>query len=253
MRITILGSGTSQGVPVIGCKCPVCQSSDERDKRLRCSILLELNGKNYVIDSGPDFRQQMLANKVDALEGLLFTHEHKDHIAGMDDIRAYNFLQKKPMNIYCSEEVLVALAREFYYVFNGDNYPGIPKVDVHIIKNEPFALEGRSIVPIQAMHYNMPIFGYRFNDFVYLTDAKTINAEERDKMRGAKVLIINALRYQEHISHFNLDEALALIEDVKPEMTYLTHISHLFDTHENILKQLPANVSVAYDGLSFEI
>jgi phosphoribosyl 1,2-cyclic phosphate phosphodiesterase len=214
---------------------------------------MEIDGLNYVIDSGPDFRQQMLTYGVDTLEGLLFTHEHKDHVAGMDDIRAYNFLQKKPMSIYCSKDVLVALTREFSYVFNGDNYPGIPKVDVNIIENKPFKLETVDITPILVMHYKMPVFGFRVKNFVYVTDAKTIASKERDKMRGADILVINALRYQEHISHFNLDEALALIQDVQPKQAYLTHISHLFDTHQRISEQLPPNVHVAYDGLTFEL
>lgn len=253
MKVRILGSGTSQGVPVIGCKCDVCQSTDERDKRLRCSVLFELGGKNYVIDSGPDFRQQMLKWEIDRLEGILYTHEHKDHIAGMDDIRAYNFLQKKPMNLYCSHDVEQALRREFYYVFAEDSYPGIPKVHLKRIINEPFDLDGNQIIPILVYHYLMPVFGFRINDFVYVTDAKTIEKEERDKIRHAKILVINALRKEEHISHLNLEMALELIADVKPEKAYLTHISHLFDTHENIEKMLPENVFVAYDGLEFTL
>lgn len=253
MLITILGSGTSQGVPVIGCKCAVCLSSDEKDTRLRSSVLITIDQKNYVIDTGPDFRQQMLKNKVDTLEAILYTHEHKDHISGMDDIRAYNFLQKKPMELFCSRAVEQALRREYYYVFAEDSYPGIPKVNLNRVVNEPFQLAGFTVNPILVYHYKMPVFGYRINDFVYVTDAKTIAPEEREKMKGAKVLIINALRRQEHISHLNLTEALDLIEDIQPEMTYLTHISHLFDTHKDIEAELPNNVRVAYDGLTIEL
>ena len=253
MLITILGSGTSQGVPVIGCKCSVCQSSDIKDVRLRSAVLITIEDKNYVIDTGPDFRQQMLNNKVDSLEAILYTHEHKDHISGMDDVRAYNFLQKKPMELFCSHDVEQALRREYYYVFAEDSYPGIPKVNLNRVVNEPFELGGFSVNPILVYHYKMPVFGYRIGGFVYVTDAKTISSEERDKMRGAKVLVINALRRQEHISHLNLTEALDLIEDIQPEMTYLTHISHLFDTHKNIEAELPDNVRVCYDGLTFEV
>lgn len=253
MIISILGSGTSQGVPVIGCKCPVCVSNDIRDKRLRSSILFTIDRKNYVIDSGPDFRQQMLKHNVDSLEAVIYTHEHKDHIAGMDDVRAYNFLQKKPMDLYCSNDVEEALKREYSYVFAKNTYPGIPKVNVHRVFNESFKIDDFEVQPILVYHYKMPVFGYRINDLVYVTDAKTISPDERDKMRGAKILIINALRRQEHISHLNLEEALDLIADVKPEKTYLTHISHLFDTHENIESELPSGVHVAYDGLTIEL
>lgn len=253
MRITILGSGTSQGVPVIGCKCPICLSEDPKDKRLRCSVLIEFEGKNYVIDSGPDFRQQMLTHQVDQLSAIIYTHEHKDHIAGMDDVRAYNFLQNEPMEIYCTHAVLEALHREFSYVFNRDDYPGIPKVNVNLIENQPFQIDGMNVTPIEVMHYKMPVFGYRIGDFVYVTDAKSISQDEKEKMKNAKVLVLNALRYQEHISHFNLDEALELILELKPEKAFLTHISHLFDSHEKIEAQLPSNVFAAYDGLTFEI
>lgn len=252
-RVTLLGTGTSQGVPVIACNCVVCNSDDARDNRLRCSVLITNQGKNYVIDTGPDFRQQMLRQNVQSLEAVLFTHEHKDHIAGMDDVRAFNFKQQKDMDIYCSGDVENALRREFHYVFNSDNYPGIPKVLLHLIDKEPFELDGMKVIPIEVLHYKLPVLGFRIGDFAYITDAKTVSTEERLKLRGTKILIVNALRKEAHISHFNLEEALAFIEDIAPEQAYLTHISHLFGTHEEIEKSLPLNVRVAYDGLELNM
>lgn len=254
MNIKILGSGTSQGVPVITCECHVCNSPDAKDNRLRSSILIKVAGENYVVDAGPDFRQQMLREKVKSLRAVLFTHEHKDHIAGLDDVRAFNYKEGRDMEIFCSSAVEIALKREFHYVFSGDKYPGIPSLNLNIIKNQPFKLKnGVSVLPIQLMHYKMPVFGFRIGDFTYITDAKTIAPEERDKVRGSKILIVNALHQSPHISHFNLEEALAFIADVKPEKAYLTHISHLFGTHSEIEKLLPSNVFAAFDGLEFDI
>jgi len=249
-KVTFLGTGTSQGVPVIACNCQVCQSLDLRDKRLRCSILIEYAGKNYVIDSGPDFRQQMLRANVQSLEALLFTHEHKDHVAGMDDVRAFNFKQKRDMEVYCSDGVEAALRREFYYVFAANKYPGVPSVNLnHIDKRNSFTINEMKVVPVEVMHYKMPVLGFRIDDFTYITDAKTVIEEERAKIRGTKVLVVNALRHEEHLSHFNLEEALDFINDINPEIAYLTHISHLFGKHEDIESKLPDNVRVAYDGL----
>ena len=253
LKVTFLGTGTSQGVPVIACDCKVCKSSDSKDKRLRSSVLFTVDGENYVIDSGPDFRQQMLREKIQSLKALLFTHEYKDHIAGMDDIRAFNFKDKRDMDVYCSLAVEEALRREFHYVFVDYNYGGVPKVKLNRIENKSFNLNGIVINPIQVMHYKMPVFGFRIGNFTYITDAKTVSPEEREKIRGSEVLVINGLRREEHIAHFNLKEALAFIEDVKPEKTYLTHISHLFDTHEAIEAELPANVFVAYDGMTIDL
>lgn len=252
-NITFLGTGTSQGVPVIACNCAVCLSENSKDKRLRCSVLVEYNGKNYVIDSGPDFRQQMLRANVQSLEALIFTHEHKDHVAGMDDVRAFNFKQKKDMEIYCSAAVEKALRREFYYVFEANKYPGVPAVNLNRIEKEPFQINDLNVVPIEVMHYKMPVQAFRINDFTYITDAKTVTKKERAKIRGTKVLVVNALRREEHISHFNLEQALAFIKDINPEKAYLTHISHLFGTHEDIEKELPKNVFVAFDGLRIEM
>ncbi|MNJ84401.1 Phosphoribosyl 1,2-cyclic phosphodiesterase [compost metagenome] len=248
--VTVLGSGTSQGVPVIACGCHVCTSQKKEDNRLRCSVLLEIGGRNFVIDAGPDFRQQMLKFQVKTLEAVLFTHEHKDHMAGLDDVRAFNFIEKRDMDIYCSKAVEEALRREYHYAFSDDKYPGIPQLNIINIENKPFNLSGDiPIVPVEVMHYFMPVFGFRIGDFAYITDAKTVSPEEVEKLKGVKVLIINALRKEPHISHFNLEEALAFINEVKPEKAYLTHISHMFGTHEEIEKELPENVFAAYDGL----
>ncbi|MDG1840998.1 MAG: MBL fold metallo-hydrolase [Crocinitomicaceae bacterium] len=250
MKITILGSGTSQGVPVIACKCKVCLSDAPKDKRLRASILIEINNKTLIIDTGPDFRQQMLTNHINDLDAVLFTHEHKDHVAGLDDIKAFNFLQKKPMEVYCSNRVKEQLNREFHYFFAEKKYPGAPSINLNLIDNNPFILfESIEIIPIEVLHYKLPVFGFRINDFTYITDAKTITEKERKKIIGTKILIINCLRIQQHISHFNLDEALNFIKFIKPQKAYLTHISHLFGTHNEIEKMLPENVLVAYDSL----
>lgn len=251
LKITVLGTGTSQGVPVIACDCDVCTSVDPKDKRLRSSIMVTINDENYVIDTGPDFRQQMLRNDVKSLRAILYTHEHKDHLAGMDDVRAFNYVEKRDMEIFCAERVEEALIREFYYVFESVKYPGVPAVNINRIYNEPFKLpNGYEVIPIEALHYKMPVFGYRFGDFTYITDAKTIKDEELEKVKGTKVLMINALRIREHISHFNLEEALELIDRIKPEKAYLTHISHLFAKHSEIDEMLPSNVFPAYDGMT---
>lgn len=253
--ITVLGSGTSQGVPVIACSCHVCSSNDVKDKRLRCSIHLSLDEWSYVIDTGPDFRQQMLREQIVRLDGVIFTHEHKDHVAGLDDVRAFNFSQKMDMPIYCTEQVEVALRREFHYAFSEERYPGTPSLELRrISKENSFMLNGSILVePIEALHYKMPVLGFRIGDFTYITDAKTFEPKELDKVRGTKVLFINALRITEHLSHFNLEEALAFIREIQPERSYLTHISHLFGTQSEIEKLLPDGVYVAWDGMKLEI
>lgn len=254
MKITILGSGTSQGVPVIACECAICASTDPLDKRLRASILISDKGQNFVIDTGPDFRQQMLRAHVKSLRAIIYTHEHKDHLAGMDDVRAFNYREERDMEIFCTERVEKALKQEFHYVFSNDKYPGIPTVNLNRIENKSFQLpDGPMITPIEVMHYKMPVFGYRINDFTYITDAKTISPIEIEKVKGTKILIVNALHRSEHISHFNLEEALAFIAIIQPEKAYLTHISHLFGKHQEIEESLPENVFVAYDGLEIEL
>ena len=254
MKITILGTGTSQGIPVIACECHVCTSGDPRDKRLRCSILIEAEKGNYVIDTGPDFRQQMLRAKVKSLNGVIFTHEHKDHVAGLDDVRAFNHKQSRAMEIYCTREVETALKREFHYVFDREDYPGIPKLNINVLDGQPFSLpDGTSFTPVYVLHYKMPVLGFRIKDFVYITDAKTVAEEERAKIRGCDILVINCLHEFPHIAHFNLEEALDFIRDIGPKTTYLTHISHYFGTHEEILRKLPENVYPAFDGQELEI
>ena len=253
MKIRILGSGTSQGVPVIACSCKVCASDNPKDKRLRCSILLTIDDKNYVIDTGPDFRQQMLRADVQSMEAVIYTHEHKDHIAGMDDIRAFNFKQKKDMEIYCNAAVEEALRREFHYVFFENTYPGIPRVHLNRIDNNPFEINKINFIPIEVMHYKMPVFGFRIGDFAYITDAKTVSSEEKKKLKGVKVLIVNALRIEEHISHFNLEQALNFIAEIQPEQAYLTHISHLMGTQYEVERILPPNVKIAYDEMEILI
>jgi phosphoribosyl 1,2-cyclic phosphate phosphodiesterase len=255
LKVEFLGTGTSQGVPVIGCKCSVCLSENLKDKRLRTSIAIKYKDTQIVIDSGPDFRQQILRSSIRNLDALLFTHEHKDHIAGMDDIRAFNYLNKKPVDIFCTKGVLESLSREFHYVFDKSfQYPGIPKVKVNLIKKETiFNVAEMQVTPIEVMHYKLPVLGFRIIDFTYITDANFISKEEMLKIKGTEVLVINALRKEKHISHFNLDEALALIALINPKMAYLTHLSHLMGEHDEIEKILPANVKIAYDGLEIEL
>ncbi len=253
MRITFLGTGTSQGVPLIACECEVCKSSDTRNKRLRTSILIESNDLKIVVDTGPDFRQQMLRENVKSLDAVIFTHEHKDHIAGMDDIRAFNFILKKKIDVYASSRVQQAIRREFAYIFAEEKYPGIPEIDFHTIANESFTIAQLPILPIEVMHFKLPVYGFRFYDFVYITDAKYISDFEKEKIRGCKILVINALRRQPHVSHFTLTEALALIAELKPETAYLTHISHQLGLHADVEKELPNNVFQAYDGLKLTI
>ena len=254
MKITILGSGTSQGVPMIACDCHVCKSEDLRDKRLRSSIMISQNGENHVVDSGPDFRQQMLKHEVKTLSSILFTHEHKDHVAGLDDVRGFNYKESRNMEVFCTSRVEEALKREFHYIFSENKYPGVPRLNINRISTNNFILPGGiEVQPIQIMHYMMPVLGFRFGDFTYITDAKTISNVEIEKVKGTKILIVNALHQKEHVSHFNLEEALDFIKVVNPEKTYLTHISHTFGTFKEIEKMLPPNVFVAYDGLIIDV
>ncbi len=253
MRVKILGSGTSQGVPVIGCECEVCRSIDFRDKRLRSSIHIEVDSISIVIDSGPDFRQQMLRERINKLNALVFTHEHKDHTAGMDDIRSFNFLQKKDMPVYAREHVIEQLKREFAYVFAESKYPGVPQVEVKIIENSPFEINGIQIIPIEVMHYKLPVFGYRVGDFTYITDMKTISDVEFAKLKGTRVLVVNALQKSSHISHLTLNEALEFAKKVNAEKTYFTHLSHKMGKHAEVSKELPEGVEIAYDGLQIDL
>jgi phosphoribosyl 1,2-cyclic phosphate phosphodiesterase len=251
--ITFLGTGTSQGVPVIACECEVCTSADKHDKRLRTSILVEAEGKVIVIDSGPDFRYQMLRAGVKHLDAVVFTHEHKDHTAGLDDIRAFNYKQQVPMDVYAVPRVQEALKREFSYIFAEYQYPGIPKLNMHTIGDKPFSIGSVSFTPIEALHYRLPVLGFRIQDFTYLTDAKTIAEPELEKIYGSKILVINALQKQPHISHFTLDEAIALAQKIGAETTYFTHISHRLGKHADISLELPPGIKLAYDGLRLEL
>lgn len=251
--ITFLGTGTSQGVPVIACDCIVCKSENPKDNRLRSSILIETKGKSVCIDTGPDFRQQMLRSKTENLDAVVYTHEHKDHTAGMDDIRAFNFKQKKAMELFTDENVEACLKKEFSYAFAENPYPGVPKLNINRVVNEAFNVAGIQFTPIQLMHYKLPIFGYRVGDFAYCTDVNYIAPEEKEKLKGLKVLVITALRKEQHISHFSLSEALALIEELKPEKAYLTHISHLLGLHDEVSKELPVHVELAYDNLKISL
>lgn len=251
MKITFLGTGTSQGIPVIACRCIVCQSTDPRDFRLRTSILVEVEGKTIVIDSGPDFRQQMLRAEVASLDAILFTHEHKDHVAGMDDVRAFNFINQKPMDIYAEERVQTAIKREYAYVFAEFKYPGIPQVNLHQVENGPFFIENIEVIPIRVYHYRLPIFGFRIKDFTYITDANFISDTEIEKMKGTRYLVVNALRKEKHLSHYNLEEAEKLIHTIAPEKAFITHISHQFGLYQELEKELPAGITLAYDTLSF--
>jgi phosphoribosyl 1,2-cyclic phosphate phosphodiesterase len=249
LKLTFLGTGTSQGVPVIGCKCDVCVSKDNKDKRLRTSAMVEINDCVLVIDTGPDFRQQMLRENVEHLTAILYTHEHKDHIAGMDDIRAFNYIHQKPVDLYASSQVEEALKREFHYVFSGEQYPGIPQINLHHIDNENFKIQDVCIEPIALLHYKLPVLGFKIHDLVYITDANYISDTEKEKIKNCKVLVLNALRIEQHISHFTLNEALELVKELKPEKAYFTHISHQLGLHKEVQKILPDNVFLAYDEL----
>jgi phosphoribosyl 1,2-cyclic phosphate phosphodiesterase len=253
VTITFLGTGTSQGVPVIACECAVCTSADWHDKRLRTSVLIEAEGKIIAIDSGPDFRYQMLRQSVMHLDAIVFTHEHKDHVAGMDDIRAFNYKQHSPIDVYADTRVQLALRREFPYIFDEKGYPGIPQINLHTIALEPFDICGVNFIPIEVMHYKLPVKGYRIKDFTYITDAKTVSETEKQKIRGTKILVINALQKEKHISHFTLAEAIAFAKDINAEKTYLTHISHRLGKHADMAKELPLGIELAYDGLRLEI
>lgn len=254
MKVVFLGTGTSQGIPVIGSQHPVCHSSDPKDKRLRVSIWISWDNFSFVVDCGPDFRQQMLTSGCTKIDAILFTHEHSDHTAGMDDIRPFNFRQG-PMPIYAHERVLRNLARRFDYIFETENkYPGAPSVQTIEVRNDQsFAIGNKTAIPIDVLHGELQVFGYRIDDFAYLTDVKTIDDTELEKLKNLKVLVVNALREEAHHSHFNLQEALDFITLVRPERTYLTHISHTFGFHAEIQNKLPDNVFVAYDNLEITI
>jgi len=253
MKITFLGTGTSQGIPIIGSDHPVCLSTNPKDKRLRVSVLVEWENYTYVIDCGPDFRYQMLRANCKKIDGILFTHEHTDHVIGMDDIRPF-FFRQGDIPIYAHKRVVKALHKRFEYIFETENkYPGAPTVIENIITNNPFEISGMKVIPINVKHSDLQVFGFRFNDFAYLTDVKTIEEQEIEKLKGLKVLVVNALRIKPHYSHFNLVEALAFIDLIKPEKAFLTHISHLLGFHDEVEQILPKNVYLAYDNLQLNL
>ena len=254
MKITFLGTGTSQGVPLIGCDCDICKSSDSKDKRLRSSALVSVGCKNILIDAGPDFRQQMLREKIVKLNAILLTHEHKDHIGGLDDVRAFNYIQKKAMDIYAEKRVCDLLqSRDFAYVVERKDYPGIPKMNFKIIENKKFLIDDIEVIPIRGTHHFLDVFGFKIGKFAYVTDMNYISAEEKDKLKGLDLLVITSLRRKEHVSHFSLTEALQIIKEVKPKKAYLTHISHKLGFYKDLIEELPNNVFPAYDGLKVEI
>ncbi len=253
MVITLLGTGTSSGVPLIGCTCAVCRSVDFRDKRLRSSIHIAVDGRSFVVDTGPDFRQQVLRLNLRQLDAVLFTHEHKDHTAGLDEVRAYNFQSGQDMPIYARPTVLAQLQREFAYIFADHKYPGVPRVRTVDIRNEPFTVLGVRFVPIEVMHHRLPVFGFRTGDFTYLTDLNFISDTELEKVYGSRIVVLDALQRQPHLSHFTLDQAVALARRIGAEQTYFTHISHKLGLHREVENELPPGIRLGYDGLSFRL
>lgn len=252
MKVTFLGTGTSQGVPVIACSCGVCTSSDPHDKRLRSSVMFEDGQTVVVIDSGPDFRQQMLRARVGKLDGLVFTHEHKDHLAGMDDVRGFNYVNSRAVPVYATTRVQEALHREYPYVFDDFKYPGVPEIEMHTINSEPFTVGTIRLTPIEVLHYRLPVLGFRIGDFTYITDANALPDRAMEQIRGSRFLVLNALRKEPHVSHFTLDEALEIIDHFKPERAFLTHISHQLGLNREVNATLPKGVCCAYDGLTVE-
>lgn len=249
LKITFLGTGTSSGVPMIACDCHVCTSPDKKDNRLRSSILVQSANTTLVVDTTPDFRYQMLREKVTHLDAVLFTHPHKDHIAGLDDVRAYNYFQEAPMQIYGNQMTLEALMREFAYAFADKKYPGIPNLELNTITLDPFVIGDIPVTPIMVWHLKMPVLGFRFGDFTYITDANRIEEGEKEKICGSKTLVVNALRKEKHISHYTLDEAVALVQELEIPQAYFTHISHQLGRHEEVENNLPPGIHLSYDGL----
>lgn len=253
LKITFLGTGTSSGVPMIACSCAVCTSTDKKDKRLRSSILIESERTTLVVDTTPDFRYQMLREKVKHLDAVLFTHPHKDHIAGLDDVRAFNFFQEQPMQVFANQMTIDALMREFAYAFADKKYPGVPNLELNTIGLEPFVIGDIPITPVMVWHLKMPVFGFRFGTFTYITDANRIDEAEKEKIWGSRIIVLNALRKERHISHYALDEAVELVQELKIPEAYFTHISHQLGKHEDIEAALPQGVHLAYDGLVLNI
>lgn len=253
LQITFLGTGTSTGVPVVACDCEVCMSQDKKDHRLRTSALINVNGENFVIDCGPDFRYQMIRENVEDIKAIIFTHGHRDHIAGLDDVRAFNYVLNKTVDIYANQEVLDAIKREFPYIFTEKRFFSAPQLDFHVISNQSFKIDNLVIEPIEVLHHKLTVFGFRIGGLSYITDASYISDIEKEKLNGTEVLVINALRKSKHISHFSLSEAINIIDEVNPREAYITHISHFLGLHEKVQQTLPDNVFLAFDGLSVKI
>jgi phosphoribosyl 1,2-cyclic phosphate phosphodiesterase len=253
LKISFLGTGTSSGVPMIACDCEVCTSSNPKDKRLRSSILIQSEKTSLVVDAGPDFRYQMLRKKIKKLDAILFTHPHKDHVAGLDDVRAFNYFMQKPMQVYANEITQEVIIREFPYAFTDTKYPGLPEITLNTIDSEPFMVGDLLVTPIMVWHLKMQVFGFRFGNFTYITDANRIEPAEQEKIKGSKILVLNALRKEKHISHFNLEEALALAQTLNIPATYIIHLSHQMGKHETVNAGLPAGIQLSYDGLELSL
>ncbi len=254
IRVTFLGTATSIGVPVIACDCPVCTSTDKKDKRFRASVLVQIGETAIAIDCGPDFRIQMIRENVQNLDAVIFTHEHRDHIAGLDDIRAFNYVLNKKIDIYGCERVMEAIVTEFPYIFSENvRYFGAPQLEIHKITCDPFNINGIEIIPIQVLHDKLLVLGFRIGDFTYITDASYISEEEKQKIKGSKVIVLNALRNSKHVSHFSVAEAVEILQELKPEQAYLTHVSHFIGLHEEVNKKLPSFIQLAYDSLVIEV
>lgn len=247
LTITFLGTGTSSGVPMIACNCEVCASADSKDKRLRSSILVQSDTTSIVVDTTPDFRTQMLAAKLGSLDAVLFTHPHKDHVAGLDDVKAFNYFHQQPMKVYANELTQSALKKEFSYIFSDFKYPGIPDITLHDIEDKTFFIGDIPVTPISVWHLKMPVLGFRFGDFTYITDANRIEDAEKEKIKGSKILVLNALRKEKHISHFTLQEAIDLVKEIQIPKAYFTHISHQLGKHEEVSKELPDGIELAFD------
>ena len=252
MKVTILGSGTSQGVPVIACDCEVCRSTDEHDKRLRCSAMIDIGDKKLIIDAGPDFRTQMLRAGVKDVTALLLTHEHKDHIGGLDDIRAFNWVKNGEVDIYCNQRTKDVIYKDYDYAFAEFRYPGVPEMNIHVIDEAPFRIDDIEVIPVTVMHYRLPVSAFRIDNFAYVTDANFISEESMKKLEGVEYMVINALRKEIHLSHFTLNQAIQIVKRLNVKQAYITHIGHQMGLHEQVSLELPENVKLAYDMLSFE-